>query len=773
MSQSLVNWIGREGINQSDFTYCLERSSGVAYPNDRGLTIRQDISKSNQKITQVGGLNLIASGAVGRAMAFSEDHAYIVTTVAAATKHKDMRFATFLLCEMIEQAEMGPQGKPEQSQLYWVKHNRLLGVLSKVVESVSLNVINAGHTLGDLPAELKDLCVHVVDAKTYAGIVVKLVQSTSDCLLLCERFQADLLLWILAHFEGNVKVSLSGTQIFERAGSRGKRNLSMMIEKTCSEPHTSPGNTKSCVELLELRGDTYTRLRQGHAEAYNGYSTGHRLPLYASDHPEDKLHRTLNREERYEVRVLAQRLVLWMLDIPIRSLRNGFLNFETYIPTNSSSINARIGDILRRWPKILHDSSGKNLGDLTPISFLPLDSEQYNRRDYGSELSSLPPLNLTCECFPPPMDLLDEVSNRCKCRTCRIKGSIDECKEGCIRWAVLSHLFVLFGNSIADGFGVQDVSSLCPLSDYTRALGSLLGRLVQGDIYWHEWFDIAASTALGFSPRTAEATAQTPDVWGAGLVAIQHGSNVAVSKWLDMNRRTSLEECFGIEIAEGQIPGVQDECAFIRVETFGSLMGFSENFSDLDKGQRCQSYEDYRQWLQALSEAEPSSVKLQHATLVSAKPNESLLVTVVSVGSSQKLVDPTRAITERLCCTRLATVSDCGKHTAEWLQEHRQYVDDEILKEVYLWTLENLLSGWGFCNSEKQSQIFVTQGLDSELKVNIALSLGFGGCYLKETTSCLLCALKDLEVHQGARQLGKLLPRIIQCHVDETAVLLR
>ena len=78
------------------------------------------------------------------------------------------------------------------------------------------------------------------------------------------------------------------------------------------------------------------------------------------------------------------------------------------------------------------------------------------------------PVSLFCECFPGLSELLKSISKRCQCRTCRRAGAIDDWKEGCLCAAALDYFFMLIGNAIVDGFGVEDSSGLMSYSDYVH-----------------------------------------------------------------------------------------------------------------------------------------------------------------------------------------------------------------------------------------------------------------------------------------------------------------
>jgi hypothetical protein len=171
-------------------------------------------------------------------MSFSQDHAYMVTTYAAATKYQQVGFANKVLCEMILASQDVPKEIAKHHFSYFVDRARLCSALSKVGNSILLNVVNAGHTLGELLSELKPLCVHLVNAETYADIVLKIAQSDANVLFLCDRFQGDL--------------------------------------KT-------------------------------------------RFPLYTTLPPEhDRNRDLLNREETMNVKILAQKLLFWIIELPLQ-----------------------------------------------------------------------------------------------------------------------------------------------------------------------------------------------------------------------------------------------------------------------------------------------------------------------------------------------------------------------------------------------------------------------------------------------------------------------
>ena len=235
LAHGIVQWLGRERIDEADFTYCLEQSRGIAYPNEHGLAIRQSILQNENKLAKVGGLDLITAGAVGRWMSFSQDHAYMVTTVAVATKYQGIDYAAQLLRELVLHKKYGfvRQADVKLSNSFAVDRARLMGVITKIVESIALNVINPDHTLSDVPEELRSLCVHLTSAKVFADVCSIILRTEEDMMLLCTRFQGALLLWMMAHFEGTIEVSVAGKDRYRRSSPYSNRRLVMVVQDTC------------------------------------------------------------------------------------------------------------------------------------------------------------------------------------------------------------------------------------------------------------------------------------------------------------------------------------------------------------------------------------------------------------------------------------------------------------------------------------------------------------------------------------------------------------
>ena len=84
----VVEWLAREKLDKSSYDYAINLSRGAAYPNERGLEIQQHIKRSEARIIKADGFQLARSGSIGRWLAFSDDHCYLVTTVAAVSRFR-------------------------------------------------------------------------------------------------------------------------------------------------------------------------------------------------------------------------------------------------------------------------------------------------------------------------------------------------------------------------------------------------------------------------------------------------------------------------------------------------------------------------------------------------------------------------------------------------------------------------------------------------------------------------------------------------------------
>ncbi|KAH0566436.1 hypothetical protein GP486_000148 [Trichoglossum hirsutum] len=765
IAHNIVGWLCREGIGESDFQYCIDRCRGLAYPNETGLQIREDIAKSQDKAARAGGLQLVTSGAIGRWMAFTQEHAYMVTTIATVTKFHDLDFATTLLCEMAMTDVGRPYNELSHSVSYTVDYARLQGVVSKIADSIYLNVVNAGHALGNLPEELQSLHVHVLPPQFVAFITLQISRYSKDMMLLCDFFYADLALWLLVHFQGVITLSVAGEQLFRKQSRCGNQQLKIVVRKACD------GATCETPEQIEMCDDTFydsiqlcDMLRGFHFIAERVLPSTkitniQRQSLYSVMFPGAT--DLLKYDELSDIKKLAHRLVAWILDLQLNPDRPGWFKVELSESIHENQM--RFSDVFCRWPGILNPKVLQKQ-KLKPLIFEP------------PEVGEVEVVNSTCDlydtfvsCFPSLRDLMDQLSSRCKCRECRTEGSINNSKAGCLRWLALSQLLMLVGVAIADGFGVDDISGAFKPSDFTllrNLISTVLYHLVNGTINWEGWFVIASSIALGFVPSN-----QLGQDTKGHLVAVQHGSLVVTAQWLDLSRRLRKNHCCALEVIEGQLSGAQRNTMFVRTKlnTQGGSSQKRELFQTFNLVDN--------NFLEEVSREDLCECSLVYCLTGSTEPGLVNLVILVSSGSSERILNPTdvlhgvlrsRYISKVECNHRPARdvgakgetkkdtkgIENGDNSSDEWEDVDENEHDDAMT----VWTFEQLMARWG---PFRPGEILFTKCLDTELKLNVALGLGRCQAVIRETKCCMACALESLDPERGKS------PCVISFQIDD------
>jgi hypothetical protein len=729
----IIEWLGRERINKADYLYCLEKSRALAHPNENGLLIQEQIRRSEAKISKAGGLQLMRSASIGRWMAFSEDHSYLVTTVASIARYQDLNYAVAALSQMM-------LAGPTKQQGYKIQQSRLKGVLRKVCESIALHVVNPGHSVGEIPPALASLCMHQCNPSTFSDVVMKISQSRYDILLYCERFQAGVLSWLLAHFQGTIEVSVGGKRLFETKPENPERCLTMLVQKTCID--TSCEDSIGGMEVCEKAGDLWTRIMFG-VDSHKGHDPGPRRsgqqrpssPFLRESIYDAKVQyfHVLNKEAKFRARSLAHRMVKWLLGVPIEPLPDTcLLAFKTSKNDNIKArgmegAQTRIGDLLHRWPR----SGNPQFGDEDDSSVARPLASTLERLELGAIETEPLSLDVISKNFPAVEDYLKTFKKKCVCPECEEEGApVEFCRPGCLRQSAVSYLLFLIGNTIADGFGIDDVSGMLQMEEYVVQVRLLLSQLLQGLVLWNTWFNLAACTTLGYTPwlfRDSNPGARSIDESGSALVAVQYGSLVAAASWTDLTKALTLRGCFRLESATGSLLGVVDEQAFVRTEMTMQLMDMSDSPISTEISAHLDQDKALRH--------DDSSFKIETA-IVSTEYNHRLL-TIVSTDNHQRVVDP--------ACTLLSLARILEVHC-----EHKSPRGRSGELDVQFQTLDTILGTWDLdpdvesdsVSTEGQDPIPAAYILDEHLKFNCILGLCITGCLVLDANGCMDCATK-------------------------------
>ncbi|KAI9858618.1 MAG: hypothetical protein M1813_007423 [Trichoglossum hirsutum] len=738
---SVIQWLVRERIDKTEYIYCVERVRGLTYPNEYGLQIQQKLSRVEARVAKVAGIDLIMSGSVGRLMAFDTECCYMVTTVAAIMAFHDHLFATETLTRMV----LDTGGHEDRIQYpYSVHMTRLKPVLSKIVESIALNVVNSGHDLGTLPDAFANLCNHVLNPPEFAAVVMAIQRSKNDVLLYCGQLPGDILVWLMTHFHGTIEVSVSGRVIYEKALGLAPTKATILVRDVCKPEAGIHGNHS--IELsLNVGGVFKTALRGENRTNIKGPRPSRRQTLYSLDSVQTAhQHGILQHTEKNDICLTAQAMVGWLMSIPLKINNEREFGF-TEVIDDPESASLNVGSILGHWPQIMHINYGRKPQTMSIYRGHPTQPGYPQRSDadpgiglYVDSTESMSAGDII-ECFPIASTCFENIQPRCDCTNCRKRGPVGMGKPGCLRETALVLLFNLLTHAIADGFGAPDVSGLCDPKVQQAGLQRLFAELIMdGHVIWDTWFAVAASTYLG-CPWNIHMM-EYPE-GATSLAAIQYGSLVAVSAWVDLSAELVLSESFSFVHAEGQLRGVDNEFAVVHLE------------------KKLQTGEDVSPRSAAITPTDPLLIDLSDAyvetAIIGAAGIPYRLLTMVKSDSYRRIVDPADAI----MALHRSEAPQCDHGPSEG-------TDITVDESSTLWTFDQLLGCWSAENEpdttdETSKNTYITTYCDTNLKLNVAMSLSLHGCVIRDVKCCIGCAMAKLEGHPPASR------RIIHRRIDE------
>ena len=727
IAREVLMWLGRERINEQDYQYCVENTKGLAYPNVQGQSLRDRLWKHNAQTFIGRSLALVQSGAIGRWMVLSTDHSYLVTTTVIASRFHHLAEIPDLLYEIVlasGNAQFSKSGPPEP-----IIKVRLLRVLNKIVESIALNVVNVGHSVNDFPEELHSQCQsHMTDSKDFGRIVKELQRPGQHLILLCEYFQADLIMWALNHFHGMIDVCIARKILYKTSGDGAQNRLEILICNKCPEktaPRTEgPGccDMRQNIQLLEQVASSQgrpiiDRLRYGRkAKTYTGESPAKRHELYSirslarPDRQGD-----LSLDEMKRTNWLSQQLVAWLVTIPIsEEQRHSDMDvvFDVDVFSNQAHISEphlRVGQLFARSPMILNFDTGYKPGSV----------EDFEVSSEGVCVGGpcRPTEEILIDRFAAIRRFINDIEKRCKCISCSGNGSWgglgDGWFEGCLKYIAITNIQLKVGHAIADGFGVPDASGLLDKRSYCMNLMRLFKELDGGLIEWETWFTIALSTALGIDSHNSYEEGPSRFLHtGTGfdlLVGAQHGSLIAMAKWIDLDlEMLQLRGVFSLQLEEGRVQGIEDESTVIRaydINTHGDDEGCRKAWQELNK------------WVWD-PKSDTSPAYLQHAVFAAFRSYR--LLTVVSCADSRKPINLSYSLTSLVQSVKIPR--PCT-HKFEELSEMSNSNNNSLHRATFrVFDFSALLTNWYGNDAPEGDNFHITKALDSNVKVNAALS---------------------------------------------------
>lgn len=711
-----MKWLARERIDEADFTYCLNKTRALLYPNSKGLEIQSSLREADEKLRRnpfVAGLSLLGAGSIGRWMAQSPEYCYLATTVATLLIHHDMNYAAKAICDMILFEEKQVD-EDTGVRVYALCKSKLLPILKKVVESITLNVVNCGHDLGAMPPQLRDICGHGCTASAFAEVTMVITRSSGNLIIRCTKFPADIFVWALAHLEGDIELSIAGQIVYQEKIGLSRRALLFIVDKDCSckeqQRSVLGEDTAGTITVSASMEGGLCILSETNLEIFSisGKRASTRAALYSLDGYTGCSFEKLLPEEKRHILQASQNVILWVLRRPASLCSIG--HSDQSIVSKSSDL--LIGDLVSRWPRICNERFG---GAWTVATVSP---SMCKSQLYLDEVLSR---------FQETREVLDICSSRCSCLSCFHHVTGRSTRPGCLKAMAESEILRLIAHAIADGFGADDTSGLGSAKSIEEDTSHLLLALLSESIIpWQAWFGLAASVYLGCGTLGDIRERIIP----CGLVAIQYGSSVVAAPWIDLSREVQTTALFGFETAQARLCGVDADYAYICTENTAR-----SSFGDLDLSEAKLPQHEH-------GEADGAEMSLlatiqSPATKIPRCPFELFtLVTIARVGKYTRIIDPIAifdAIASSVAPRCTHTISTTP--AASLSSPHR------------IWSFEEAVGFWEAKNFEDTSSswTYYTTIIDSHAKLNTLLTLSPQGCVVKMADCCFACAQTQLD----------------------------
>ena len=747
-TRDLLRWLERSGVDERIFEKCMEKAQCLAYPNKNGMLLSASVAKADERLRKIKTgqmpLSIIFSQALGRYIIKDPDLNYMASTTACLLTHHDLPYAKSALTSML----LDKGGHDVETKYnYEVWRTPYRAVISSVVESIFLNISNPGHQTANFPLELADLHAHLVDNTNFAAIVTRVQKTSSDLVLKADRFPADVVLWLLNHFEGRLEVYVKSAKVYDAQLGLHTRNITTIVEEICPDDHEACNSRSWPVVLAEIINGKHRRLVGGSSSEDLKPRSYQRQKLYSTDnlmnttHTSDKVH--LGKEERNEIKYAARRITGWLMNVPINvkdwPQLDGFC-FKSELELDEDrvrSLDFIIAQLLCRSPRLLQERTGESTRS-APIfrrpqwQGSPISSQNTEPEQWGSEATPEEVLKN----FPCAEQLLENMQRSCRCPSCKFEGRLSRCKRGCLRYCAVLELCILVLHAIADALGADDVSGAPDAEDAKSGVMTLLSEVIDQEIVrWDTWFKVAACAVSGCSWHLfTDTKGSSRDEGGPTWVGVQYGSLAVLAPWLDFCAPLEIHGSFRIFSCEGNVEGVKDDIALIQTEhTHANLPDLPEQMGTVSSPD--QIYE-------RLVSTDDTSCQVQKALFRVEKSLHKLLV-IVRVSDYLRLIDPTRSM------VNLSRSKKAVCHHSQQIHTPRRLnATMDSNPTIRACTFEDIFTQWGGNpNSSPEAHhgrnFDVTHIVCGLQKVHIALALSNGGVMLRNFRCCLTCALRS------------------------------
>ncbi len=450
----------------------------------------------------------------------------------------------------------------------------------------------------------------------------------------------------------------------------------------------------------------------------------------------------------------AQSLLRWLLEVPLSEtgrVSNCTLRFSAAPDKLAKANGLTISLVLKRIPAMVNLQWGSARASRGVINM----NARGLAPDDGTQSTTIGDrLHILLGFFPVLDDLARKVSADCLCPDCidKTRPAQGSLRTGCLRRTAVDEALLLLAHGIADGFGVNDVSSVFEIEPIVEGMVVLLLELMtEQKVSWDTWFMVSSCVYLG-CPFEKPPLGENPlldNVEGAtSFAAVQFGNLATSAPWLDLTQELAVQGCFGLVASKGrfgtvtksdhqqmQFRAVEENFAIIEIEPTEVAGLFTAKY------EKAPSSVDHR-----FRPDDDESAVESDVILFQTDNRFYRLLLRIKTKNHWQVVDPSAALTALIQMPPSSASCQHGVHPPEMAPSTaRVYTMDEVLGR---WP-DNLRAHG---SPDGVGTYYLTCVLDTHLKKNVALALSLRSTAVLNfpELACLPCTLR----HAGEVETG-------------------
>ncbi|KAK4210397.1 hypothetical protein QBC37DRAFT_448381 [Rhypophila decipiens] len=591
--REILRWLGKECLHENELAFFLSKSQSLVMPNDEKKVVHffqavtGDRSSSQTSSATPAMVPLCAQpfASIGKLVARDPTQRWMISTICCLLRYHDESYIKAFLAWFLIMGDTEVEGRARLSRYDMSRlpeKFRLEAVVKKVVESAWLHIANAGllGTTAECPRlpspEFDWTCKngHNLDDYQFAKLTYEVSQSTSrggELIIQSQYLLTDVVLWLLWHHHGRLRVVVSSKVIYDNTTSLGPdceslRIVECRVAKACDKEGWCRDSSARKEKLFQVFENIAGHLNLLFKAAYNRRETS-RGGIFVRQELYEWPHNYPNKERTTKERSagVAKYLLRWYLELPLPSCppinhRTGpefqlRLGERQHKGQHVDTTTVRVGDLLGRSPMFLNDNRGssESMEKSKVVFAIPREDPDEGSRD--PELRGLEyQMNSILPFFPILQDLVEDQRKRCLCLRCwdhqkatrtpskksggsRVSRSTLYYDKNCLSFLAFHEVLFYFSHAIADAFGAPDASGTPSFAEALEGdLGALDilddavtiesvskagpdGKLIEGSRGWVKWstlFRTASRVFLGNKAGDLLARQEEQATWFGG-----------------------------------------------------------------------------------------------------------------------------------------------------------------------------------------------------------------------------------------------------------------